>query len=192
MAQTTLITKAPPNLITLSEIKRWLHWSSTDSSRDEDFQACIEQAQDLVEGLLGISYRANSYLRFNDAWEERVVVNGPLDADSVTVKYYDSDNAEQTLLSSEYVVIPEADTILFNGDQPSLYDRPDAVRIYFSTSATIDDVNGAAQPLQSSRSTAKHYARMIAGELFETPVNDRDDRVRIARRIISPVRRHLI
>lgn len=50
-----------------------------------------------------------------------------------SVKYFDSDNEEQTLAPSEYQVDTTSlpGRIRFNGNIPGVYDRPDAVKIRF-------------------------------------------------------------
>lgn len=60
----------------------------------------------------------------------------PIDVDSVVVKYFDSNNAEQTLASTEYFVRdpgPDAfATIEFNGNIPAVYSKKNAVSIEYT------------------------------------------------------------
>lgn len=54
------------------------------------------------------------------------------------VKYFDEDNAEQTLSASHYFFDDDSDTLIFKDtfDAPSLYTRPGAVRVTYIAGKT--------------------------------------------------------
>jgi uncharacterized phiE125 gp8 family phage protein len=127
-------TSAPAtNPITLAEAKAHLRVSHT--AEDELIAFYIDAAVAALDGWSGILGRCmvtqtwrQDYGCFSD--EMRLPMHGVA---SVTVTYYDSANAMQTLGSSNYALVNRRDGAAVvrsdSGSFPSTYDRPDAVQV---------------------------------------------------------------
>jgi len=168
-------------IFTLTELKRYLVWTTSDTTRDDDMTQCIAYATEATEGIMGESLRAHEWAYYMESWVDEVdLLYGPFSA--VVITYYDTDNALQTLSSSEYLVVGTFSQVILNGTMPNVYSsRPDAIKIaYTAVPELITDID-----------TYKTYIRLIAGELFENPVNDKDEIRKIALRIIGQVRSYI-
>jgi hypothetical protein len=60
----------------------------------------------------------------------------PIDVSTIVVKYFDVNNAEQTLATTEYFVRNNGDDyveIIFDGTMPTLYDRYEPISILYTS-----------------------------------------------------------
>lgn len=168
-------------IFTLTELKRYLVWTKADTTRDADMAQCIASSTEAIEGILGVSLREHEWAFYMESWTDEVeLLYGPLS--SVVITYFDADNSSQTLASSEYLVINTHSKVILNGTLPSLYSsRPDNVKIAWT----------ADPELLTDIDQKKSWIRLMAGELFENPVNDKDELRKIALRIIAPFRSYI-
>lgn len=174
-------TNVVTELFTLAELKRYLVWTTSDTTRDDDMTQCIASATEAIEGILGVSLRAHVWSFYMESWTDVVeLLYGPLSA--ILITYFDADNNTQTLASSEYLVISTHSKVILNGAMPTLYSsRPDNVKITWT----------AAPELLNDIDQKKSWIRLMAGELFENPINDKDELRKIALRIIAPFRSYI-
>ena len=129
-----LVTEAAGSVVTLSELKEHLRWPSTDTSEDTTMNRKLNAAIGDFKDFTGRPILAETWRMLFDTFESQVTLSkAPVDTATIVVKYYDEDNALQTLSSSEYKIIDGGDmgmtTILFDGNIPSIYDKPQAVYV---------------------------------------------------------------
>ena len=170
-------------LFTLIELKRYLVWNTGDDTRNADMAQCIQSATETIEGIMGLSFRAHIWSYYQETWTDEVtLLYGPFADTTVVITYFDQDNAIQTLGTSEYLVINTHSKVILNGTMPTLYSsRPDNVKIVWT----------AAPELLTDIEQKHSWIRLMAGELFENPVNDKDELRKIAERIIAPIRNYI-
>lgn len=137
--------------ITLDEAKE--HLRIYDTSFDDVITSYIEAAQILM-------FKECSVLPYAGVvtFQNRTFSNIILDVDniaSVVVKYYDTDNSQQTLDSANYKFYSDSyPCSLYVSTEPTLYDRGDAVSVECTISTSTD-------PL------VKQGLKMIVGDFFE-------------------------
>lgn len=122
----------PPVL--LAEFKSHL---KVDGDDEDDIiqiylNAAIEQAAKYTRRILV----GGSYVAISDFFYYTLEFDvSPIDVDSIVVKYFDQNNAEQTLSTSLYTIKNFGDDeyaqIQFDGTLPSVYNRYDAVKVEF-------------------------------------------------------------
>jgi len=176
-------TSETDEIFTLTELRRYLVWTDSDTTRDADMAQCIASATEAIEGILGKSLRAHIWAFYMESWADEVeLLYGPFENGTVVITYYDEDNASQTLGTGEYLVINTHSKVILNGTLPTLYSsRPDNVKIAWT----------ADPELLTDIDQKKSWIRLMAGELFENPVNDKDELRKIALRIIAPIRSYI-
>lgn len=137
--KSVLLTISGTAPVSLTELKTHLKVDGSDENAliQIYLDAAIEQAANYTRRILvGGEYKAITNF-FYYTLEFDV---SPIDVSSIVVKYYDVNNAEQTLASSEYTVKVFGDDepvqIVFDGTLPSLYDRYDAVQVEFDAGYT--------------------------------------------------------
>lgn len=144
-----LVLKTAPTdtAITLAEAKQHLR---IDSDFDDDnayITTLIGVATNMVEEFTRRRLITQTYNIFYDNFPPYIDLQVGTIASVINIKYYDSNNIEQTLAASEYDLdkrinpgrIYQSDT----GSFPSTYDRPNAVEVEFIVGATASDVEAA-------------------------------------------------
>jgi len=151
-----LITAPAGTAITLTEAKE--HLRILDDSFDTIIQLEIEAAQIAMMRLISVLPFVGTV-----AFYERDFDNIILDVSkiaTIVVKYFDENNAEQTLDASRYNFFINAYPCSLNvTDAPSLFERPDAVTVECTTSTATNEM-------------IKQGLKMIVGDLFETRQTD--------------------
>ena len=119
----------------LTEAKSVLEIDTADTSKDSMIQSNITTAREAAEAVTGRSLMTQTrvlYLDYFPLGDTITLPNGPVQ--SVThVKYYDTDEVEQTLSSSDYwtdLTKPVARIVIKNY-WPSIKCRPNAVTITY-------------------------------------------------------------
>lgn len=121
----------------LTLFKQHIKWNPDDESEDDIMRtymvASITQAEDYTGRVIGVS----SWITYLGAFYSTVKLDvTPVALPGLVVKYYDVDNVEQTLPSSEYVKVDNGPDdyaeIKFTGTMPELYDREEPVKIEYS------------------------------------------------------------
>lgn len=146
MLAPVLSTAATVKPLTVDEAKAHLRIDHDDE--DAMVGALIDAAVSHVDGYTGILGRAlltqtwrQDFGQFGDRMRLRVG-----DVISITsVTYYDQDNAQQTLASTVYTTLTDEIGAFLtrkpDQDWPSVYDRPDAVRVTWSAGYGAAAVN---------------------------------------------------
>jgi uncharacterized phiE125 gp8 family phage protein len=129
-----LITPPTEEPVTLIEAKAWM-W--VDHSADDTLIASMVTAAvahlDGYTGILGRCMVNQIWRQDFETWDRYLRLPFP-DVSSVTVKYFDTTNTEQTVAASNYELIQDdqGSLVLFvdNWTGPNLYDdRTDAIRV---------------------------------------------------------------
>lgn len=130
----SLVTLSGGAVVSVDEFKTW---AKIDGDAENALIAeLIEAATNEAETYTRRAIRAGEYQALTNLFYYTLEMDvSNIDVDTIAVKYYDVNNAEQTLASSEYTVKdfgPDKFVqIVFDGTMPSLYDRWDAVKIEF-------------------------------------------------------------
>jgi len=129
--QTTVVTAAASQPITLAEAKLHLRVDHTDD--DDLITAQIEAATEHVESVIGRSLVDRTLRVDLPHFHDEIVLNGPPVQSITQVQYYDTDNALQTLATSAYTLDKPAYTMrrVYQQTYPSVYVRHDAVQITY-------------------------------------------------------------
>lgn len=136
-----VVTPADYSALDLTLFKQHIKWDPTDTSEDDlmrtYLEAAITQAEDYTGRVIGVAEWATYLGGFYSIVKMDV---NPINLSSIVVKYYDSNNAEQTLDASEYVILNNGSDdyaeIKFNGTMPELYSRDEPVWIEFDAGYT--------------------------------------------------------
>lgn len=142
--KSNLVTLTAATAVTLDEFK--MHAKIDGDEEDDVLEMYIEAATKEAELYTRRAIRAGSWRSVTDRFYYSLAIDvAPVDASSIVVKYYDVNNAEQTLNASQYTKKDfgpdEHLQIVFDGDAlPVLYDRWDAVKIEFNAGyATVPE-----------------------------------------------------
>lgn len=130
------VTQTGDEIISVEEFKEHAKIPPDDTSEDNVIAIYIGNACRTAENYTGRVCRAAAWKSTIDFFPSRVTIPVlPIDASSIVVKYYDQDNVEQTLASTEYQVRSrgqnEYTEIIFDGTIPNTYDKIGAVVIEY-------------------------------------------------------------
>lgn len=159
-----LATTATTNPVSNAEVQNALKTAFT--SNDSEYtliETLTVAAVNMVERMTGLQLMPATWQLMLSTWREYVELwHSPVTA-ITHVKYYDSANTLQTLSSTYYQTLLDANpaVIRFN-DMPNLYDRMDAVVITFASGYS----SAALVP-----SSLKAAIFMIVGHLYENRQN---------------------
>ena len=136
-----LVTESGASVVTLQEFKQHLRWPQDDNSEDQTMIRKLGAAIDDFKDFTGRPLLTETWRMLFDTFCDQVTLTkAPVTVASIVVKYYDLDNAIQTLDSSEYSVIDGGvygmTTVVFDGDIPSTYDKSQAVYIDYNAGYT--------------------------------------------------------
>lgn len=137
----TLVTYAKLFPITLDEAKNHLRVTSTDE--DEVILNSIKSATVWAEGITGFKYCTQTWNYFIDKFPSGVIRMPYPPLASVThIKYYDSDNSQQTYDSANYRVDIDSDPGRIEpiNSWPSTFSKVNAVEIQFVCGHTHQDL----------------------------------------------------
>lgn len=131
--------------LSLQGFKEWMKWSASDTSEDNTMSTNLFAAAKQAEMFTGRVILRKTYRTFIEFFPSclRMDVH-PIDLTSLVVKYYDSDNALQTLTNTEYFVKnngPDAYAeIIFDGTMPSLYDRFEPLYLEYTAGYSLGNI----------------------------------------------------
>lgn len=135
LVETTATSTAP---ITLAEAQAQLSYIGSD--QDTYIESLITAATDWAERFTQRTLRASVTRRLSqcDWWSDPLVLPWPPVSSVTSVYYYDASNADTLLASSNYHVQNDTDGTsrirwASTATLPTLYDRPDAVRVLYVT-----------------------------------------------------------
>lgn len=130
------IETAPATLlITLEDAKQNL--AIEHSLDDARITNLIKAAQELIEEEADVSLQSTTYTLKSCNFPSTLLKPPVASIDSI--EYFDADNAQQTLASSEYYLLSsryEA-KIIYPNTLPSIYSRPDAVTTTYTTGYSV-------------------------------------------------------
>lgn len=145
MSLAPVLVTAPAELpITVEDLKAHLRVDSADEDVLIEIYAGAATAQlDGYHGILGRALVTQTWRQDFDSFDDLRLPLGPVS--SVThVKYYDGDNALQTLSSSVYRLLTDESggyLELVSGEAwPSIYTRDDAVQVTFVAGVAVDQI----------------------------------------------------
>lgn len=124
--------------ITVAEAKQWLNIDYDD--QDTVIASIIKAARLKIEKRCGISIALKQY-EIKAASFEGIALQNPPIVSVDAVKYLDTDGVEQTVPPSDYVLMDDAYApYLFPVvNWPSTAQRPDAVRVTYTSGIDIED-----------------------------------------------------
>lgn len=144
--------------ITLTEAKAHLNIASGNTSFDTIITDHIEAAQSMLLYECNV-LPAVGVVTFYVPNFDNVVLD-VYEIDSIVVKYYDTDNALQTLSTGSYKFYANSYPYALEvTSEPGLYDRPDAVQVECTTLAQTDEM-------------IKQVLKMIVADFFENRQNE--------------------
>lgn len=122
--------------ISLADFKEWLKLDPTDVTQDNNLNNCLYGAVDWAQSFTRRTL-FRSVWRSHLRWFTNVRLDiHPVDVSTIVVKYFDENNALQTLAASEYFIQENGEDeyleIKFTGTLPSLYSRDEAVYIEYT------------------------------------------------------------
>ncbi len=163
MLKPVLIT--PPAELAVSVAEAKAHLRVEHSDDDTLISAMVKAAIGALDGWTGVLGRCLVTQTWRqDVWD--FPGSGDLrlpfpDVSSVTVKYFDGTNVEQTLASGNYELLADARGSLVRqsstGSWPGVYDRSDAVRVTFAAG-----YGGAADVPE----TLKAAIKLMVGDMY--------------------------
>lgn len=130
----TLVTPGATEIVSLDEFKKHIRWDESDDSEDSLMTVYIESATRQAENFTGRTFLTGAWTTTVDKFYSQVTLDiAPVDLTSLVVKYYDSDDALQTLPASNYKARIRNDQVVieFTGSLPTLYDKYNAVVFEF-------------------------------------------------------------
>lgn len=149
----TLKTAATKDPVDIATAKRQCRIEDEVSADDALLRVYLKAATAWVESYTGRSLMSQTWqLSLEDFPEEVYLPHGAPNAAIVSVKYYDTSNALQTLSSSVYQLVsfsePACLTLVDGQVWPATYDRDDAVIVEYTAGATSAETVPA--PLQQA------------------------------------------
>ena len=151
--------------ITTAEAKTHLR---VDGSDDDTFiDGLIESARQSVEADTGRAMVERTYRADVRHWSDCIVLPRPPLVSVSSIKYYDADNAQQTLAASNYEVDAAGGRIVEAKDAtiPTYYDRFDAWQITFVAGyAAATSPEDYRAPIPEALKAAM---KLIIGDLYE-------------------------
>jgi len=118
------------SIISSSYVKNYL---KVDGSEDDTLiDNLIAAAVTDIEEYLWRGFGESTWELELDEWIDEIVIRkNPIQSVS-SVTYWDTDNASQTLATSEYKVFKGVPGLIILDSKPGLYDRIDAVKVTFT------------------------------------------------------------
>lgn len=169
----SVTTDATAEPLSLAEMKR--HLRVTTNELDTEVLAAFRGAREWLERLYDRTFRTAVVRKIKrDDWPTGQIYLGyPPLIQIDSVKYYDADNSQQTISSSDYYVLTSTwSTSYFEMSStytvPAMYQRPDAFEINYQTGYA----SASLVP-----ETAKNAIRVLAYAYFH---DDDQDKVRAA------------
>ena len=160
MAVTLLATIEP---VSLAEAKAWLNIDYDD--QNDVITSIIKAARLKIEKRCGISIAMKQYAAKISHFADQIELPNPPVISVDSIKYLDEDDVEQTVDPAEYEFVQD-DYVpyVFPLDEwpDDVKDRPDAVRITFTTGIDIED-----SPPDEVPEDLKQAMRWLIGHMYE-------------------------
>ena len=144
MLSPVLITPAAGPVVSLEEAKRHCRIEPDVSEEDELVAAFVSAATSHLEKTLSLSLLSQRWRQDFSGFETLRLPFKPVDVDSITIDYYDTDGSSQTADPSTYRVLTDAEgtyiEIVSGESWPSVDSRPDAVSVEFDAGYAAEDI----------------------------------------------------
>ncbi len=134
MGLTVSTAPTKTDIVSVADVKTHLRIPSADTAEDSYLSMLVEAVYDQVEGYLGRPLLDTTYTLTLDGWpDDSIILLRPSLQSITSVKYYDTDNSQQTLATSDYQynttdLRPKIKLI----NTPSVYDnRMDSVEVIY-------------------------------------------------------------
>lgn len=167
-AHTLRIVAPPFEPVTLAELKT--HTTISHANDDGYLSALLAVATAQVERDAGVALVKQRWEAVYQCFPDIIRLPWPPLLDVVSVKYYDTDNVQQTLDTAEYVVLTHgnAGRVLPAPDKswPSVQSgRLDTVVVTYD--AGYVDVDGGGSPINDAPLPIKQAVMVLAAHLYE-------------------------
>lgn len=152
--------------LTLALFKEHLKWDADDTSEDNKMQSALTSAIKQAEAYTRRSIDVATWRTYLSGFTNFTFDVAPVDVSAIAVKYYDVNNVEQTLATTEYTFKNRgADSYAdmeFEATTsfPELYDRDEPVFVEFDAGYTVYPVD------------LQDIIMQQAADFFETRTND--------------------
>lgn len=128
-------------MVALAELKEHLRWPSSDTSEDVTMNRKLNAAIEDFKDFTGRPILAETWRMLFDSFPSRITLTkAPVDVENIVVSYYDENDALQVLDVDEYSIEDGGEmgmtSIVFDGNIPSTYDKPQAVYIDYTAGWT--------------------------------------------------------
>lgn len=132
-----LISLTSQEAVTLADFKQFIKWDADDATEDATMMACLTAATDEADSFTRRVCLRGTWRTFIESFPYCLKLDvHPILISSIVVKYYDVDNALQTLNSTEYFVKDngpdEHIEIIFDGTMPVIYDRWEPIYLEYT------------------------------------------------------------
>lgn len=155
------IDKGTLDILPLTDVRTHLHLPSNDTSRDTVIKQYVKTAIEYVEYKTNRVLKSSVWKGYVDDMEPNILINKFPISSIDSIKYYDSDNAQQTLSTSDYIAFIVAKPAhIYITSTKSTYVRPDAVEINFTAGYTTAD---------AVDEQAKQAVLLLTRHLYDNP-----------------------
>lgn len=165
-----------PTILSLEDAKK--HLNITHSYQDELIQTYIDVAVSEAETYTSRSLKIREVTLKTTNFNDRLILTLTPYYQGLTIKYYDTSNAEQTLDTSNYVLgYYFGEPVIYFNDMsglPSLYNRQDAVTITYD----------AGYGLQVMPTQFAQFCKLLVGTFYEQRTDSVDKLPRFSYNLI--------
>lgn len=140
-----IITVITSTAVTLADFKQFIKWESSDTSEDTTMNAVLLAATQEAGMFTRRICVQGTWRTFLDRFPYCLKLDvHPILVSSIVVKYYDTNNVLQTLLSTNYFVKDNGPDdfveIVFDGTMPSVYDRWEPIYIEYTAGYALGSI----------------------------------------------------
>ena len=138
---TVIVTPPDDEPVSIAEVRSQRNITSTEY--DPELQRLMAASRVYIENYTGVSMITRTYDYFLDSFPKKIEIPSPPLQSVTTLKYTDTDGAQQTLDPSLYTVVtsskPGYIVPAYNQDWPDIRDVPNAVEIRFVSGYGADE-----------------------------------------------------
>lgn len=161
--------------ISLATFKQWLKWDPDDSSEDDVMNACLYGAVDWAQSYTRRTLFVSVWQTFLESFSCTKFDKLPIDLTTLTIQYYDVNDAIQTLSNTLYDVLDNGSDdyaeIIFSGSLPSLYDRYEPIVIQYTAGYTVLPERLQVEIFKYAASDFENRTTAVSGSMNLTPIS---------------------
>ena len=166
-APTNILGASGTGLLTMQEVRDALG-KSDDVTEDRRIANLVTKAYYAIEHKMNRAIITQTRTMTQMNFGDRIMLDFPPLATVTSVKYYDVNNAQQTLSSANYIVDTTGTFGIIqlkeNQSWPSIYGRTDAVEVIFTCGAAVGSIYG-------EENIKEAIMQQVWGMLFKDEVN---------------------